>query len=295
MAGGDMHQPQPSHGRTFPPNSEDFSTFFNQLLHNPPTLGMDPNHSASDFTPNNLNNNNNNIHVPSPPSTFHFSHPHHYIPATDANTFKQHNHNHNPDFTSAESVEARKPVPPPRSSSKRSRAAEFHNLSEKRRRSRINEKMKALQNLIPNSNKTDKASMLDEAIEYLKQLQLQVQMLMMRNGLSLHPMSLPGELRPVMMPQTGLNLDENDGLQNSTSAIASSSNEESLVRHAFSFPKQCSISDQSLVVPSVTRLATSNAPSTFQPPIKDTTLYDNMPQLFMDAPKIGKDPSSDLS
>ncbi|KAJ6335213.1 hypothetical protein OIU78_011948 [Salix suchowensis] len=43
----------------------------------------------------------------------------------------------------------------PRSSSKRSRAAEVHNLSEKRRRSRINEKMKALQNLIPNSNKMD--------------------------------------------------------------------------------------------------------------------------------------------
>ncbi|XP_050388032.1 transcription factor SPATULA-like [Argentina anserina] len=79
-----------------------------------------------------------------------------------------------------------------RSSSKRSRAAEVHNLSEKRRRSRINEKMKALQNLIPNSNKTDKASMLDEAIEYLKQLQLQVQMLSMRNGMSLHPMCLPG-------------------------------------------------------------------------------------------------------
>ncbi|XP_021761334.1 uncharacterized protein LOC110726185 isoform X1 [Chenopodium quinoa] len=47
----------------------------------------------------------------------------------------------------------------------------------RRRRQRINEKMKALQKLIPNSNKTDKASMLDEAIEYLKQLQLQVQML----------------------------------------------------------------------------------------------------------------------
>ncbi|KAG2591227.1 hypothetical protein PVAP13_5NG436940 [Panicum virgatum] len=39
------------------------------------------------------------------------------------------------------------------------------------RRSKINKKMKALQSLIPNSNKT----MLDEAIEYLKQLQLQVQ------------------------------------------------------------------------------------------------------------------------
>ncbi|KAG8077149.1 hypothetical protein GUJ93_ZPchr0006g44045 [Zizania palustris] len=39
------------------------------------------------------------------------------------------------------------------SNSKRSRAAEVHNLSEKRRRSKINEKMKALQSLIPNSNK----------------------------------------------------------------------------------------------------------------------------------------------
>ncbi|RRT59024.1 hypothetical protein B296_00014974 [Ensete ventricosum] len=35
--------------------------------------------------------------------------------------------------------------------------------------------MKALQELIPHCNKTDKASMLDEAIEYLKSLQLQVQ------------------------------------------------------------------------------------------------------------------------
>ncbi|KAH9614912.1 hypothetical protein KSS87_018258 [Heliosperma pusillum] len=73
-----------------------------------------------------------------------------------------------------------------RHQSKRTRAAEVHNLSEK----------------------TDKASMLDEAIEYLKQLQLQVQlkllanhytvfhapaveMLSMRNGMSLNPMCLP--------------------------------------------------------------------------------------------------------
>ncbi|KAK6940567.1 Myc-type, basic helix-loop-helix (bHLH) domain [Dillenia turbinata] len=60
-------------------------------------------------------------------------------------------------------------------SAKRSRAAEVHNLSERRRRDRINEKMKALQELIPRCNKSDKASMLDEAIEYLKSLQLQVQ------------------------------------------------------------------------------------------------------------------------
>ncbi|KAM1733279.1 hypothetical protein ACFX11_018907 [Malus domestica] len=93
-----------------------------------------------------------------------------------------------------------------RSSSKRSRAAEVHNLSEKRRRSRINEKMKALQNLIPNSNKTDKASMLDEAIEYLKQLQLQVQMLSMRNGMSLHSLCLPGTLQPVQLSQMRMEL-----------------------------------------------------------------------------------------
>lgn len=88
---GDMHQPQPSLARTFPPNSEDFSTFFNQLLHNPPPLGTDPNDSASAFTPH-------NNPVPSSPSTFHFSLPNHY--ATDANTFKQ----HNPDFTSSAEV-----------------------------------------------------------------------------------------------------------------------------------------------------------------------------------------------
>nr|GLL26457.1 transcription factor SPATULA [Ipomoea trifida] len=88
----------------------------------------------------------------------------------------------------------------PNRNSKRSRAAEFHNLSEKRRRSRINEKMKALQNLIPNSNKTDKASMLDEAIEYLKQLQLQVQMLTIRNGLSLYPMCINGVLNQNQYP-----------------------------------------------------------------------------------------------
>lgn len=61
-------------------------------------------------------------------------------------------------------------------SAKKSRAAEVHNLSERKRRDRINEKMKALQELIPRCNKSDKASMLDEAIEYLKSLQLQVQL-----------------------------------------------------------------------------------------------------------------------
>ncbi|MFS7978612.1 putative transcription factor bHLH family [Helianthus anomalus] len=77
------------------------------------------------------------------------------------------------------------------SGSKRSRAAEVHNLSERRRRDRINEKMRALQELIPNCNKVDKASMLDEAIEYLKTLQLQVQIMSMGAGLCMPSMMFP--------------------------------------------------------------------------------------------------------
>ncbi|KAE9618896.1 putative transcription factor bHLH family [Lupinus albus] len=83
---------------------------------------------------------------------------------------------------------------------KRSRAAEVHNLSERRRRDRINEKMRALQELIPNCNKVDKASMLDEAIEYLKTLQLQVQMMSMGAGLYMHPMMIPPGMQHMHTP-----------------------------------------------------------------------------------------------
>jgi phytochrome-interacting factor 3 len=47
--------------------------------------------------------------------------------------------------------------------------------------------MRALQELIPNCNKIDKASMLEEAIEYLKTLQLQVQMMSMGTGMFVPP------------------------------------------------------------------------------------------------------------
>ncbi|RDX60539.1 Transcription factor PIF3, partial [Mucuna pruriens] len=84
--------------------------------------------------------------------------------------------------------------------SKRSRAAEVHNQSERRRRDRINEKMRALQELIPNCNKVDKASMLDEAIEYLKTLQLQVQIMSMGAGLYMPPMMLPAGMQHMHAP-----------------------------------------------------------------------------------------------
>ncbi|KAL8500301.1 hypothetical protein ACS0TY_020049 [Phlomoides rotata] len=75
-------------------------------------------------------------------------------------------------------------------STKRSRAAAIHNQSERKRRDKINQRMKTLQKLVPNSSKTDKASMLEEVIEYLKQLQAQVQM-----------MNMPSMMLPLAMQQ----------------------------------------------------------------------------------------------
>ncbi|XP_015874809.1 transcription factor PIF3 isoform X2 [Ziziphus jujuba] len=99
-----------------------------------------------------------------------------------------------------ESVGVKKIAAARASGSKRSRAAEVHNLSERRRRDRINEKMRALQELIPNCNKVDKASMLDEAIEYLKTLQLQVQIMSMGAGLYMPPMMLPTGMQHMHAP-----------------------------------------------------------------------------------------------
>ncbi|XP_010264023.1 PREDICTED: transcription factor PIF1-like isoform X2 [Nelumbo nucifera] len=91
---------------------------------------------------------------------------------------------------------------------RKGRAAEVHNLSERRRRDRINEKMKALQELIPRCNKSDKASMLDEAIEYLKSLQLQVQMMSM--GCGMVPMMFPGVQQ--YMPTIGMGMGMGMGM-----------------------------------------------------------------------------------
>ncbi|XP_020572611.1 transcription factor UNE10 isoform X2 [Phalaenopsis equestris] len=84
-------------------------------------------------------------------------------------------------------------------SSKRSREAAVHNQSERKRRDRINQKMKALQKLLPKSNKTDKASMLDEVIEYLKLLQAQVQMMSRMS-------SIPTMMLPIAMQHQQLQL-----------------------------------------------------------------------------------------
>lgn len=43
-----------------------------------------------------------------------------------------------------------------------------------KRRERINERLKILQNLVPNGTKVDISTMLEEAVHYVKFLQLQI-------------------------------------------------------------------------------------------------------------------------
>ncbi|KAI3699077.1 hypothetical protein L2E82_43097 [Cichorium intybus] len=50
------------------------------------------------------------------------------------------------------------------------------NITEKRRRNKISERIRTLQTLVPNCDKRHKASILSDAIDYIKFLQMQVQM-----------------------------------------------------------------------------------------------------------------------
>ncbi|XAR50005.1 hypothetical protein NMG60_11004206 [Bertholletia excelsa] len=90
-------------------------------------------------------------------------------------------------------------------STRRNRAAAVHNLSERRRRDRINQKMKALQKLVPNASKTDKASMLDEVIDYLKQLQAQVQILSTARNMPQMMMMQP-QIQMALLAQMGIGM-----------------------------------------------------------------------------------------
>ncbi|TYI17351.1 transcription factor LRL1 isoform X2 [Gossypium hirsutum] len=67
----------------------------------------------------------------------------------------------------------------PQVRARRGQATDPHSIAERLRREKIAERMKNLQELVPNSNKTDKASMLDAIIEYVRFLQLQVKVLSM--------------------------------------------------------------------------------------------------------------------
>eukprot|EP00252_Welwitschia_mirabilis_P012854 TRINITY_DN2838_c0_g1_i3.p1 TRINITY_DN2838_c0_g1~~TRINITY_DN2838_c0_g1_i3.p1 ORF type:complete len:424 (-),score=62.66 TRINITY_DN2838_c0_g1_i3:871-2142(-) len=83
---------------------------------------------------------------------------------------------------SAAAPPASSPAPAParpRVRARRGQATDPHSIAERQRRERIAERMKALQELVPTCNKTDKGAMLDEIIDYVKFLQLQVKVLSM--------------------------------------------------------------------------------------------------------------------
>ncbi|KAJ8443495.1 hypothetical protein Cgig2_016978 [Carnegiea gigantea] len=62
----------------------------------------------------------------------------------------------------------------PRVRARRGQATDPHSIAERLRRERIAERIRALQDLVPSVNKTDRAAMLDEIVDYVKFLRLQV-------------------------------------------------------------------------------------------------------------------------
>ncbi|XP_023876059.1 transcription factor PIF3 isoform X2 [Quercus suber] len=83
---------------------------------------------------------------------------------------------------------------------KRSRTAEVHNFSERRRRDKINKKMRALKEIIPNCSKVGRVSILDEAIEYTKTLQLQLKIMSMGAVVYMPPMMSPMLMQHINAP-----------------------------------------------------------------------------------------------
>ncbi|PWA77835.1 basic helix-loop-helix (bHLH) DNA-binding superfamily protein [Artemisia annua] len=70
-------------------------------------------------------------------------------------------------------------VRPTRVRARRGQATDPHSIAERLRRERIAERIRALQELVPSVNKTDRAAMLDEIVDYVKFLRLQVKVLSM--------------------------------------------------------------------------------------------------------------------
>ncbi|WOK91785.1 transcription factor UNE12 [Canna indica] len=71
------------------------------------------------------------------------------------------------------------PAPRPKVRARRGQATDPHSIAERQRRERIAERLRALQELVPNTNKTDRAAMLDEILDYVRFLRLQVKVLSM--------------------------------------------------------------------------------------------------------------------
>ncbi|CAI0451796.1 unnamed protein product [Linum tenue] len=65
----------------------------------------------------------------------------------------------------------------PSSKASRGSATDPQSLYARKRRERINERLRMLQTLVPNGTKVDISTMLEEAVHYVKYLQLQIKLL----------------------------------------------------------------------------------------------------------------------
>lgn len=72
-------------------------------------------------------------------------------------------------------------------------------------------------------------------------------MLAMRNGLSLHPVSLPGALQPAQVSQMRMDFGEEDSSQHLNMTGIIPMNQETSTQNLFSLPNQCTSSNQQLV------------------------------------------------
>lgn len=101
---------------------------------------------------------------------------------------------------------------------------------------------------------------------------LDFQMLSMRNGLSLHPMCLPGVLPPMLLPlhQTGLGYNEGPRFLNNNRGVSTfSGGEESLMHSAYNLSNTCiTISNQPMVMPSASNVATPDVSLGFEQSIQ---------------------------
>lgn len=95
-------------------------------------------------------------------------------------------------------------------------------------------------------------------------------MLTMRNGLSLHPMCLPGVLQPVQLPLAGMSFDEENGLLNANPvAGAFSANEDSAAQTGLTLPEHRTIPpNQSIAIPSVATIPSPETSFGFEPLIQ---------------------------
>lgn len=103
---------------------------------------------------------------------------HHHLVDASANSGPK-NVFHGQPMSNPVPVAPHQPAVRPRVRARRGQATDPHSIAERLRRERIAERIRALQELVPSVNKTDRAAMLDEIVDYVKFLRLQVKVLSM--------------------------------------------------------------------------------------------------------------------